>query len=148
MPDSPTYSSKAWLLDGPIHSCPGILHLVGDTLTYLILEPGTFSDKGIRKQLAKHGQADEGELDYPVELFSIPRSAIDRFHIPWYYFGGGGKLAFGEHHVRLSFLRPQNTLDPTYYSEALMRYVGGEGQEKVKISEGRKVGKRWRELLG
>ena len=141
------YSSKAWLLDGPIHSCPGILHLASGRLTYLVLEQGTFSDKGMKKQLARHGKPDDTELDYPLELFSHATSDMTRFHVPWYYFGAGCKLAFDETRVRFSFVRPQNTVEPTYYSEAFMKYMGGAGQEEVNLVEGRRVGKQWKSLL-
>lgn len=141
------YSSKAWLLDGLIHSCPGILHLKSGRLSYLILEQGTFSDKGMRNQLTRQGKPADTELDYPLELFSFPTTDITRFHVPWYYFGAGCKLAFNETQVRFSFVRPQNTVEPTYYSEALMKYMGSAGQEEVNISAGRKVGKQWKTRL-
>lgn len=140
------YSSKAWLLDGPIHSCPGILHLADGRLTYLILEPGTFSDKGIKIILARHGKPDDTDLDYPIELFSHPTADITRFHVPWYYFSGGCKIDINQSQIRFSFLTPQNTVDSTYYSEAFMKWMGG-GHKKISIAEGRKVGKQWKALL-
>ncbi|MFK7790032.1 MAG: hypothetical protein AB8C95_11155 [Phycisphaeraceae bacterium] len=141
------YSSKAWLLDGPIHSCPGILHLAEGRLNYLILEPGTFSDKGIKKLLTRHGKTEDTPLDYPLELFSHEQSEVTRFHVPWYYFGAGGKLDFKQTKVRFSFIRPENTVEPTYYSEAFRKYMGGTSQQEVSIAEGRKAGKQWKALL-
>lgn len=141
------FSSKAWLLDGPIHSCPGILHLASGRLTYLVLGSGTFSDKGIKKLLVRHGKPQDTPLAYPLELFCHEVSEITRFHVPWYYFGAGGKFEFNEARARFSFVRPQNTVEPTYYSEAFMKYMGGAGQGEVNIGEGRKVGKQWKALL-
>lgn len=149
MNDSTTFSSKAWLLDGPIHSLPGILHLEDRKLSYLILEQGTFSDTRLEELLEAHGAtAPERESNFPTQLFTASLDTISQFHIPWYYFGAGGKLSFAKHQLRFSFVKPQNTVEPTYYSESLMQWRGGEGQKEVNIPEGKTSGKRWKELLG
>lgn len=148
MSNPTTFSSKAWLLDGPIHSIPGILHLEDRQLSYLILEPGTFSESKLTSLLESHGAAhSEGDSKYPIQLFSVPLDTINQFHIPWYYFGAGGKLTFGKHQLRFAFVKPQNTVEPTYYSESFMEWRGGKGQEEVNILEGKESGRRWKQLL-
>ncbi|MDQ8179779.1 hypothetical protein [Pelagicoccus sp. SDUM812005] len=148
MDASTTFSSKAWLLDGPIHSLPGILHLENRTLSYLILEQGTFSEAQLASLLESHGTRPASNASkFPIQLFSVSLDTINRFHIPWYYFGAGGKLSFAKHEIRFSFVKPQNTVEPTYYSESFMEWRGGKGQEEVNILEGKASGKRWKELL-
>lgn len=143
-----TFSSKAWLLDGPIHSLPGVLHLENKHLTYLILSHGTFSDTRFRELLTEQAAtAPDGESNFPIQLFSVSLDTISQFHIPWYYFGAGGKLSFAKHDLRFSFVRPQNTVEPSYYSESFMQWRGGKGQKEVKILEGKASGKRWKALL-
>ncbi|MBD5779581.1 hypothetical protein IEN85_08745 [Pelagicoccus sp. NFK12] len=143
-----TFSSKAWLLDGPVHSLPGILHLEDGTLSYLILEQGTFSETRLKELLETHGtNSSESDSIFPIQLFSVTLDTINRFHIPWYYFGAGGKLSFAKHQLRFSFVKPQNTVEPTYYSESFMEWRGGKGQEEVNILEGKASGKRWKALL-
>lgn len=147
--DNPsTFSSKAWLLDGPIDSLPGILHLENRKLSYLALEQGAFSNAKLHTLLESHGvKPTTGDPKFPIQLFSVSQDTINRFHIPWYYFGAGGKLSFANHELRFSFVKPQNTVEPTYYSESFMEWRGGKGQEEVDILEGKASGKRWKELL-
>ncbi|MDQ8186861.1 hypothetical protein [Pelagicoccus sp. SDUM812002] len=143
-----TFSSKAWLLEGPIHSIPGILHLEDRTLSYLILESGTFSESKLKSLLESHGAGtSEGDSKYPIQLFSISLDEVNTFHIPWYYFGAGGKLSFAKHELRFSFVKPQNTVEPTYYSESFLEWRGGKGQDEVNILEGKSSGKTWKALL-
>lgn len=148
MNNSSTFSSKAWLLEGPIHSLPGILHLDNQRLTYLILNQGTFSDTRFKELLTVHAATKTSpDAPFPVELFSLSTDTLSKFHIPWYYFGAGGKLSFAKHDLRFSFVRPQNTVEPSYYSETFMEWRGGDGQEEVNILEGKGSGKRWKQLL-
>lgn len=143
-----TFSSKAWLLDGPIHSLPGILHLENNQLSYLILEQGTFSDSRLAELLQSNGvSVPKDDITLPIELFSLKKETLSRFHIPWYYFGAGGKLEVDKRSFRFSFVRPQNTVEPTYYSESFMQWRGGKGQEEVNLLEGKASGKRWKSLL-
>ncbi len=145
-----SFTSKAWLLDGPINSLPGLLHLENGQLTCLIFEQGTFSTSRLKKLLSEAGcsAGGDGEFHFPMELFSIPVDSIRRFQIPWYSFGAGGCLETDRHRYRVSFVKPQNTVEPTYYSEGFLQWRGGAGQEEVNILEGRTSGKRWKELLG
>src|SRR5690606_32646179 len=93
MPESPTFSSKAWLLDGPIHSLPGILHFESRQVAYLALDQGTFSEARFQTLLATLGTVvPEGESTFPLQLFSISSEAIDRFHMPWCSFGARDML--------------------------------------------------------
>ncbi|MDZ8118534.1 hypothetical protein [Pontiella agarivorans] len=144
-----SFTSKAWLLDGPVDSLPGLLHLENGKLTFLMLEQGTFSTKRFGNLLAEAGcaVAERGEDQFPIEYFSIPLDAIRRFHIPWYSFGAGGGLETDRKRYRFSFVKPQNTVEPTYFSEGLMQWRGGAGQEEVNILEGRASGKIWKALL-
>lgn len=145
-----TFTSKAWLLDGPINSLPGLLHVENGHLTYLMLEQGTFSPKRFEKLLAEaRCPADRnGKAQFPMEYFSIPVDAIRRFYLPWYSFGAGGCLETDRRKYRFSFVKPQNTVEPTYFSEGFLQWRGGSGQAEVNILEGRTSGKRWQELLG
>lgn len=148
MEHTSNFSSKAWLLDGAIHSIPGILHLENGTLSYIILEQGTFSESKFETLLATYGAtSNSGESRFPIQLFSIAADRIDRFHIPWYYFGSGAVLTFASHQLKFSFVKPQNTVEPTYYSESFMEWRGGEGQSEVNIQEGKSSGKTWKQLL-
>lgn len=148
METSATFSSKAWLLDGPIHSLPGILHLENGKLSYLVLDHGTFSDSKLSSLLESHGSSmPSDDSKFPIQLFSVSLDTINPFHIPWYYFGAGGKLSFANHQLRFSFVKPQNTVEPSYYSESFMQWRGGRGQEEVNILEGKASGKKWKVLL-
>lgn len=148
MTDPISFACKAWLLDGPVHSLPGILSLEGTNLSYLVLEQGTFSESRFKSLLATNAVLEQaGKTTFPQELFSVSTDSISRFHIPWYYFGAGGKLDIDNRSFRFSFVRPQNTVEPSYYSEIFMEWRGGKGQEEVNILEGRSSGKRWKTLL-
>ncbi|MCH6256891.1 hypothetical protein MLD52_10055 [Puniceicoccaceae bacterium K14] len=148
MTNKNNFSSKAWLLDGPIHSLPGILHFDSNTISYLILEQGTFSTSKLLGLLEKFGANSQNtESEFPIELFSISTDLVGNFHIPWYYFGAGGKLSFAKHELRFSFVKPQNTVEPSYYSESFLEWRGGEGQNEVNLQEGRASGKHWKTIL-
>lgn len=138
------YTSKAWLLDGPINSLPGLLNFDGERLRYLIIESGTFSQNRLDELLVAHGKQRTG---FPLELFSVHRSDVVQFKIPWYYFSGGAKVLINDRSYRFSFVRPQNTVEPSHYSEHLMQWVGGTGQDEVDIPAAKTAGKKWSEIL-
>ena len=140
-----TFTSKAWLLDGPIDSLPGILNFDGQRLRYLILEAGTFPESKLGSLLTAHGKQ---LASFPIELFSVNRDEVTVFKIPWYYFNGGAKVLINNRSYRFSFVRPQNTAEPSHYSEHLRQWVGGAGQEEVDIPAAQSAGKRWKQLLG
>ncbi len=117
-------------------------------LSYLILDPGTFSDDRLAKLLEKNGVTPaDTEPTFPIQLFSIHKDLITRFRIPWYYFGGGSHLLLDNRTFPFSFTRPQNTVEPGYYSESFIEWSGDEGQKEVNIPERKASGKRWKELL-
>ena len=151
MPDAPSlpYHSKVWLLDGPIDSLPGVLSFDGKRLRFLVLESGTFPRAKLHRTFEACGQSltKDHEPTWPHVLINVTRAEIRSFHIPWYYFGGGAVIDLGHGPMRFSFIRPQNTVSFSHYSEHLQQWVGGEGQEEVNIPEGKLAGKRWRTLL-
>lgn len=138
------FSSKAWLLDGSINSLPGLMNFNGERLRYLIIDPGTYTQQRLDELLIAHGKQN-GE--FPLELFSVNRSEITEFKIPWYFFGGGAKVLINDHSYRFSFVRPQITVEPSHYSEHLMQWVGGSGQEEVDIPAAKAAGKQWKQIL-
>ena len=109
----------------------------------------TFSRAKLRRTFETCGQiwAEGNEPKWPYALIDVTRAEVRAFHIPWYYFGGGAVIDLGHGPMRFSFIRPQNTVFPSHYSEDLQQWVGGEGQEEVNIPEGKLAGKRWRALL-
>jgi hypothetical protein len=142
------FSSRAWLLDGPIHSLPGILQWEASQLSFVMLDQGTFSDErfGALWQKWKTAQYD-GSADFPTPLFTVTRDAVSGFRIPWYYFGAGAFMTIQGTPLRFSFVKPQNTVEPTYYSEAFNAWRGGQGQQEVNLLEGKQSGKTWKRLL-
>ncbi len=146
---STPYHSKAWLLDGPIDSLPGLLSFDGSTLRYVAINAGTFPTGKLVNLFTQHGQSPPADAatGFPAVLFNVPRTAVRSCRIPWYYFHGGAVIDIRGHALRFSFIRPQNTVAPSYYSENLLQMVGGEGQEEVDVPEGKIAGRRWRDLL-
>ncbi len=139
-----TFTSKAWLLDGPIDSLPGMLNFDGQRLRYLILNEGTFPQNKLTTLLTTHGIE---RTSFPLELFSVNRADITLFKIPWYYFNGGAKVIINQYSYRFSFVRPQNTVEPSQYSEHLQQWVGGAGQEEIDIPAAQAAGKQWKQIL-
>ncbi len=139
-----SYTSKAWLLDGPINSLPGLLNFDGQRLRFLVIDPGTFSQNMIDELLVAHGIQ---STELPLELFSVNRDEVTVFKIPWYYFNGGAKVIINNRPYRFSFVRPQNTVEPSHYSEHLRQWVGGAGQEEVDIPAAQAAGKKWKSIL-
>ncbi|MCB1105219.1 MAG: hypothetical protein H7A44_02725 [Opitutaceae bacterium] len=146
---TPAYHSKAWLLDGPIDSLPGVLRLADNRLSYLVLETGTFPAGKLRQLFTAQGRATAGDDPAPpVELFDLRLADLRAARFPWYYFGGGMKLDLGQGApLRLSFLQPQNTRWPTAWNDDLRQWVGGDDGPEVAVAEGKAAGQRWRELL-
>ncbi|WP_221029460.1 hypothetical protein [Actomonas aquatica] len=150
---SDSYHSKAWLLDGPIHSLPGLLSYdaTTDRLCFRVLESGTFSNARLTELFTACGHAPEpgSPPPLPATLFDLARTELRGFRMPWYYFGGGAilDLGFSTGPLRFAFIKPQNTVWPSAYNEDLREWVGGEGQAEVKVNEGKTAGRHWRTLL-
>ncbi len=138
------FTSKAWLLDGAIDSLPGLLNFDGQRLRFLILTEGTFPESKLNELLTAHGKH---TTEFPIELFSVSRDEVASFKIPWYYFNGGAKVLINNRAYRFSFVHPQNTVDPSHYSEHLRQWVGGAGQEEVDIPAAQSAGKQWKKIL-
>lgn len=139
-----TFSSKAWLLDGPIDSLPGLLNFDGQQLRYLIVTEGTFPEAKLDELLLAHGKQ---SAEFPIELFSVNRDEVSSFKIPWYYFNGGAKVLINHRPYRFSFVRPQNTVEPSHYSGHLHQWIGGAGQEEIDIPAAQSAGRKWKQIL-
>lgn len=120
---SETFASPAWLLHGITGTSSGRLSLTGDVLSY----------------------REERKL-----IFTTRLRHVERMVFPWYYFGGGVKLRIGGKWYRLSFVVPNGE------EVAVGRAHGEAGSPKAllfawdklqDVSEGRALGREWRELL-
>lgn len=126
MPDQ-ELCTPVWLLVGMTGSTPGVLELAGGKIAFT---------------------ADEGRV------FEAPLADIS-VKYPWYYFGGGCKIAIGATTHRISFVRPNGASD---VSGSLLAQIEGEGvggalalltagQKLQDIGKGRKAGKAWKAAL-
>jgi len=101
--------TEAWLLRG-ISSLPGELALMNGTLTYFVAGTGSAWPWQLRKLERLLGVSGlEGGVDTGrrVKLFSEPVAGV-RAWCPWYYFGGGIKIAVRGVTLRFSFGTPAN----------------------------------------
>jgi len=126
MPDQ-ELRTRVWLLIGMTGSTPGVLELA------------------------------EGRIAFTTEegrVFEAPLADIS-VKYPWYYFGGGCKITIGDTTHRISFVRPNNSLD---LSDAILAELGDTGAGGVlalltagrkmrDVGQGRKAGKIWKEAL-
>jgi hypothetical protein len=100
--------------------------------------------------LALHnGQISYTEMD--GRIFETPLSAVTDVAFPWYYFGGGAKLAVNGVRYRFSFVKPNGAMP---VSQALISRVEESlgtpqqsGSASAYIWSGRKAGKLWRSIL-
>jgi hypothetical protein len=118
----PHYASEAWLLVGLTRSVFG--HLRWD------------------------GRLRFTSVDGKV--FDVAPDQLSSVNFPWYYFGGGVKLTAGGSRYRLSFVKPNGA------EYALTRGAAAAGNPiallgaaaKIRdVGSGRRVGRRWREIL-
>ena len=139
------FRSDAWLLRG-ISSIPGELALNNAILTYTAFGTGSAWPKQLRKlerDVSRAGIAraiDDGER---TEVFEWPISEL-RYWMPWYYFGGGIKLAHGDTTLRFSFGRPAESGASAISPEA------GLLQAAANLSETRgmrRAGALWLDVL-
>lgn len=101
--------TEAWLLRG-ISSLPGELALLNGTVTYFVAGTGSAWPWQLRKlerAFGVSGLADGVDPGRRVKLFSEPVSSL-RAWCPWYYFGGGIKIAVRGTTLRFSFGTPAN----------------------------------------
>ncbi|HYE19318.1 MAG TPA: hypothetical protein VEA69_12790 [Tepidisphaeraceae bacterium] len=123
--------TPAWLMIGMTGSAPGVLELAGGRIAFT----------------GEEGRAFEAAVGDVTAKF------------PWYYFGGGCKLAAGGQAIRVSFVRPNGGADvpgqllARTAGEGLGAVAGGAaalltaGRKVRDIGEGRKAGKAWRAAL-
>ena len=118
------FASYAWLLEG-IGNTPGWLDLQEDRLRF------TTSERIV---------------------FDVPRRELTSISFPWYYFGGGMKVSAAGRRYRVSFLIPNDAEFPGDREGAPRgspaRPLLPLASEDAGIIAGRKVGRRWRQLLG
>ncbi len=118
--------TPAWLLKGITGSVPGVLELHNGRLAF---------------------STEDGRV------FEAALNDVREVNFPWYYFGGGVKLAVKNERYRLSFVRPDDATDVP--GRLLARTAGPGvvaglltvGQKIVDIGEGRAAGKAWKAVL-
>jgi len=108
--------SKVWILSGVTGSEPALLSHEAGQVTL-----STFN-------------AD----DEPVPSFAVQTAEISDVKFPAYQFSGGCSFVVNDQKYRISFLQPQNTKMPNYYSQ-----LSGVSE----IGTGRKAGKAWKKIL-
>ena len=121
---------KTWLLDGLIHSAPGVITLNGNRLSFVLVGPGTFGERHLTKYFSS-ASAYEELLSQNMTLFDVEVSEIKKAKFPWYSFGAGCNLEINEVQYKLSFVEPQNTKFPTNRLDS----IGGD------LAEGANFGK-------
>ncbi len=146
-----SFESRAWLLEGSIKSMPGMLYWNGQNLSFVACGPGKFSLKDIQKLAdtfgCPQGTAEAIEAETATPLITAATNEISGYKMPWYYFNGGIHIVIRNQTCKFSFIRPQNTVEPTYYLEDQYRWAGGAGQEDVDVLGGKAAGKQWKQLL-
>ena len=142
---------KTWLLDGFFHSAPGFITLDGNTLSYSLVDTGTFSRKRMNKFEGFNSLKNTFEKlrnEEVVEIFNAPLNNIEA-KFPWYNFMGGAVLNIDNHEqkIQLSFMQPQNTKFPYHkIDNSLVQMMAlKDGVDDMKA--GRAFGKRLQEIL-
>jgi hypothetical protein len=144
------YATRAWLLDGPIHSIPGILNWDGSNLTFIAYGGGTFFKKRLTELLAGFGEpatsVDAIFDQVPTQVFSFDREAIESYKFPWYYFKQGVKVTIRGEQLRFSFIQPQNTkLPPKLVGVAISELVAKASVAHINAKKA--DGKRWEAIF-
>jgi hypothetical protein len=102
--------TDAWLLRG-ISSIPGELVLQGGHLMFRSRGSGSawpWQFAKLERLLEVSGYAKAAEAGNPFQWFKWPVPEVEVV-VPWYYFGGGIKLARNGQRLRFSFGSPANT---------------------------------------
>lgn len=144
------YATKAWLLDGPIHSLPGLLNWDGRSLSFIAYGSGTYSKKGLTECVLSHGQAAEIAeqiwAEEPNTVFTLGPNSLSNYKFPWYYFKKGVKLDHQGRELRISFIQPQNTkLPPRLVGLVASELLAGIGQPNFTAE--RADAKRWESIF-
>jgi hypothetical protein len=151
MPDNPEpYATRAWLLDGPIHSIPGILNWDGSMLTFIAYGGGTFFKKRLIELLKGFGEPTSSVEaifnEEPTQVFGFDREAIQSYKFPWYYFKQGVKVTIQGEQLRFSFIQPQNTkLPPRLFGVVISEAVAKASVAHINAEKA--DGKRWRSIF-
>jgi hypothetical protein len=127
---------KTWLLDGLVHSAPGIIELNGSQLTLTLIGSGTFGDNQCSKYLSEPGAYEVLQKENLI-VFNVKMSEIKDSKFPWYSFGAGCRLEIDNNIYKLSFVQPQNTKFPTNR----LGDIGGD------LQEGARFGNKLKKLL-
>ncbi len=141
-----TILHKTWLLKGFVHSAPGYTLIENEHISFVLLDTGTFSEKGIREIAAQHDVSDLYEKltnDQPTELFRVNLAQIEQFNFPWYSFGNGATLRIEGLDVKLSFVQPQNTKFPFDKLDGII----GDAREILEIGKDLKQGSTFGKYL-
>jgi len=142
---------KTWLLDGFFHSAPGFVTLEGHTLSFSLVDTGTFSNKRLTKFEAYKNLDDTFEKLRKEEVIELIRGDLEDISIkfPWYNFMGGAVLTFKgfEQKMQLSFMQPQNTKFPYHrIDNSLVQIMAVEdGLDDLKA--GRAFGRKLQGIL-
>lgn len=119
-----SYASTAWLLIGITrHSAMGWLTMADGRLQFSI----------------------EGDV-----VFDLNAAAIQSVNYPWYYFSGGVKIRSQGDEFRLSFVKPNGAevaVDRMLAESGNPAALLGALEKFSDIGEGRRAGKRWKEIL-
>jgi hypothetical protein len=110
----------------------------------ILYNSGTLGWKGLVRLEEELGVADLStklSLGKEVRLFACTPASLQRFSLPWYYFGGGIHLWVDENKYRLSLLRPNNT-------QLASRSLGRQVETVRSIARARQVGRQWKAILG
>lgn len=130
------YTSRAWLLDGPICSLTGILQWTGEHLEFIGFSTAMFTEKGLGKLLESFGQDATGAKglidEVPTTVFSATPEELTAFKFPWYSFKKGVHLTLNERVVKFSLIQPQNTkLPPRLVGVAISEMVANQTVAKI-----------------
>lgn len=95
----------------------------------------------------------DGRLQFSIEgdvVFDLNAAAIQSVHYPWYYFSGGVKIRYQGDEFRLSFVKPNGAevaVDRMLAESGNPAALLGALEKFSDIGEGRRAGKRWKEIL-
>ena len=109
-PRTRSLTIEAWLLRG-ISSIPGRLVLLDGAVSFVVDGTGSawsWQLRRLEREFDAPGFASAVDEGTPRALFQWAVGTF-RYSAPWYFFGGGIRLAHGANVVRLSFGRPAET---------------------------------------
>lgn len=126
----------AWLIMGSTGSTPGVLGMEGGRLRFEAHGRGALTMgqlRALEQRTGSPGLTERLTMGHALVLFDAPLPEVEQVRFPWYYFGGGMRLAVAGAPYRFSFLQPQNT-------QTTPAHVAG-------IGSGRASGRAWKAAL-